>query len=178
MLEAWAGPLPTSALAKVPRGCSGPGSTSSDGPSGAPDVATLLLSIVVPMVTMMAQSVTSTMQKASHRQRSPPSSLPPSSPPPSSSPPYSSSPPPVQDELDIFLEAFGCAKEISEECIDMMSVGLKAGYYTPDAISEDSLPFERLKVLTGLPEGQVYALRKFARAWCGKVDAKRAKRSH
>ena len=155
----------------MPRGCSGPGHASSDGPSGPADATTLLLSTVVPMVTMMAQNVTSSMQRASRHNRSPPSSLPPSS------PPWDSSPPPaIQEELDVFLQAFGRAKDISKDSICQMCDQLKARHYTPDAISEISLPFERLQELTGLPEGQVYALRKFVRDWCGKVDTKRAKK--
>ncbi|KAG1782520.1 hypothetical protein EV702DRAFT_1192190 [Suillus placidus] len=35
---------------------------------------------------------------------------------------------------------------------------------------------ERLKEITGLMEGQVLALKKFAKQWCGKIDAKRARR--
>ena len=53
---------------------------------------------------------------------------------------------------------------------------LKARHYTPDVISEISLPFEHLQELTGLTEGQVYALRKFTQDWCGKVDTNRAKK--
>jgi hypothetical protein len=124
------------------------------------------------MVTMMAQNITSNMQGPSRHRRTA-SSLPPSSPPRDSSPP-----PAVQDELTKFLQAFGIAKDLSNDCIAELGDQLQAVHYTPDTISETSLPFERLQELTKLPEGQVYALRKFAREWCGKIDAKRAKRKH
>jgi hypothetical protein len=113
------------------------------------------------------------MQQPSHRRCSPPSSLPPSSPPRDSSPP-----PAVQDELLNFLQAFGHVKDLSHDCIIEVAEWLQAAHYTPDAISETSLPFECLQELTKLPEGQVYALRKFSHAWCGKIDAKRVKRKH
>ena len=122
------------------------------------------------MVTMMAQNITSTMQQPSLRRRRSPS-LPPSSPPRDSSPP-----PAIQDEL--FLQAFGGAKGLSDDCITEVGGRLKAAHYTPDAISEISLPFERLQELTELPEGEVYALRKFSREWRGKIDAKRVRRKH
>ncbi|KAF8968731.1 hypothetical protein BDZ97DRAFT_1755029 [Flammula alnicola] len=157
LLQAWIGPVGAAAPAKVPRGRSGPGHASSDGPSGSSDTANLLLSTIVPMVTMMAQNVTSNMQMSSRRRRSPPSSLPPSTPPRGSSPP-----PAIADELDKFLHSFGLAKGLSIDMVSDVSEKLKAAHYTPDAISEISLPIERLQELTGLPEGQVYSLRKFS----------------
>ena len=163
------------APAKVSRGRSGPGHASSDGPTGSSDPTTLLLSAVVPMVTMMAQNITSSMQQPSRRRRrhSSLSSLPPSSPPRASSPP-----PAVQDELINFIQAFGCARGLSDDCVVEVIERLDAAHYTPDAISETSLPFEHLQELTELPEGQVYALCKFSCAWCGRIDAKRVKRKH
>lgn len=174
LLQAWVGPTRLStSVAKVPRGRSGPGHSSSDGPSATPDATNLLLSTVVPMVTMLAHNMTSAMQKPSRRRHSPPSSLPPSSPPHPSSPP-----PAIEDELDLFLKAFGHSKGISDDHIEFVSDRLKAVQYSPDAISESSLSVECLRELTGLAEGQLYALRKFSREWCGKIELKRAKLTH
>ena len=158
------------AIAKVPCGHSGHRHASSDGPSGSSDTATLLLPTVVPMVTMMAQNITSTMQQPSRRHRRSPS-LPPSSPPRDSS-----LLPAIQNELDVFLQMFGHAKGISDNRITKVEEWLKAAHYTPDALAKVSLLFEHSQKLIKLPEGQVYALRKFSWEWCGKIDAKRAKR--
>lgn len=76
------------------------------------------------------------------------------------------------------MQAFGKSKGISEDAIQAACDGLKAVQYSPDSISEVSVAVDRLQQLTGLPEGQVYSLRHFARVWCGKIDAKRAKLTH
>ena len=175
MLQAWAGPrgVIAASAAKVPRGRSGPGHNTSEGLAPVPDMANLLLTTVVPMVTMMAQQTMSSLKRSSHRRRSSPSSLPPSSPPRNSSPP-----PAVEDELEVFLKAFGQSKGISAKMIEQAGDGLRAAHYMPDAISEITLSVDRLRELTQLPEGVVYSLCHFARIWCGKVDAKRPKLKH
>ncbi|GBE89883.1 hypothetical protein SCP_1702090 [Sparassis crispa] len=79
-----------------------------------------------------------------------------------------SSPPPiVEEELVHCLEAFGRAKKIPLGIIDMVLGKLFELSYSPDLLTEVSV--ERLKELTELPEGQVYALKKFAGEWCCKV---------
>ncbi|KAF9034763.1 hypothetical protein BJ165DRAFT_1533815 [Panaeolus papilionaceus] len=163
LLQAWApevSAVGSSATAKVPHGRSGPGKVTEMAavPSTISDPATLLLSTVVPMVTMMAQQTI----------------LPPSSPPVASSPP----PPALEDELSLFLDAFGRSKGISEEIIRNACLKLQLQHYSPESLSELSLSVERIQELTGFHEGEVYSLRQFARKWCGKVDAKRAKHSH
>lgn len=85
----------------------------------------------------------------------------------------SSPPPAIDDELDICLAAFQKAKSLSLEATTRILVSLRNVEYTPDAICEASP--SRLEEITGLAEGQVLALKKFARHWCGKVDAKRAR---
>jgi len=47
----------------------------------------------------------------------------------------------------------------------------------PDIIGESFVEFGRLKELTGLVEGEVYSLKKFAVEWSGKIASKRARRS-
>ena len=119
---------------------------------------------MVPVMTMLAQNMTSSSsRKRSSRHRSP-----------SSSPVRQSSPPPpVEGELDSFLKAFGEAKAISSARISIVSECLQEVHYYPDIISE--VTFDRLKELTDLAEGEVLALRKFAREWSGRMDVKRAK---
>lgn len=168
LIQSWIGPRAAStALSKVPRGRSGPGHSSPEVPAST-DATTLLLTTMVPVMAMVAQNMNSAIRRSS-RQKSPPSS-PPSSPPRNSSPP-----PPIADELQIFLEAFGRAKGIATDIISDVYERLNAVHYSPDAVSEISLSSTRLQELTGLAEGQVYSLCKFSREWCGKVDAKRAK---
>ena len=153
---------------KVSRGRSGPGLATN----GSPDITTLLLSTVVPMISMMAHQATAAHNHTRRRPLSPASSLPMSSPQPSSPAPA------IEDELDIFLSSFGRAKGISAVAIAEIGDRLAEAHYSPDALSEPTLTSEHLQKLTGLPEGQVYALRKFSRQWCGKVDIKRAKLKH
>ncbi|KAF8868520.1 hypothetical protein CPB84DRAFT_1857570 [Gymnopilus junonius] len=144
LLQAWAGPQGTIAApaAKVPRGRSGPVRSSSEGVlhPATTDPTALLLSTVVPMVTMMAQQTMSSAMnsKRSHQHPSPPSSLPPSSPPPSSSPPA------IEDELELCLESFGQSRGISEELIEKAFAALKAENYSPAVISETTLAIGRL----------------------------------
>jgi hypothetical protein len=154
---------------KVPRGLTGPGrSPFIEIPAPNPtsdNTQTLLASAMA----MMVHSMTATMQKSrAHSFRS--SSLPPSSPPRGSS-----LPPAIDDELQKFLDAFAKAKEFFKAVIDGIYERLDNTFYSPDAISKESLLISQLQELTGLPEGQVYALRKFSHAWCRKIDAKRAK---
>jgi len=170
LLQSWMGPRSASAgSSKVPRGLIGPGRSSSIKIPTANSTSDSTQTLLASVMAMMAHSMTATMQKSAVHTR-PPSSLPPSSPPRESSPP-----PALDDELRKFLDAFAKAKGLSEAVIDRVYKHLADASYSPDAISEDSLSVSRLQELTGLPEGQVYALRKFSREWCGKIDAKRAK---
>ena len=121
---------------------------------------------------MMAQQATAVHNHARRRPLSPASTLRMSSPQPSSPAPA------IEDELDIFLSSFGRAKGISAVAIAEIGDCLAEAHYSPNALSEPTLTSEHLQKLTGLPEGQVYALRKFSRQWCGKVDIKRAKLKH
>lgn len=124
------------------------------------------------MIIMMAQQAAETCKISRECPRSPVSSLPTSSPQPSS-PALA-----VKDELSIFLNSFGRAKGILANVIAEIGDRLADAHYSPDSLSEPSLTSDRLQELTGLPEGQVYALRKFSRQWCGKIDVKRAKLKH
>ncbi|KAI1788252.1 hypothetical protein LXA43DRAFT_894915 [Ganoderma leucocontextum] len=88
----------------------------------------------------------------------------------------SSPPPNVHEELTRCLERFGRERGISLETIDDMIGALASLSYTPDSIAE--VPIERLQQLVpNLEEGQVYALKNYARAWYGRVVTKRARRS-
>jgi len=156
--------------AKLSHSRSGPGHIRAvDSPS---DTTALLMSTVVPIIAMMAQKAGET-HEACHSRRSRSRRYSPSL--PTSSPQPSSPPPAIEDKLGIFLNAFGRAKGISSDTIDEMGNHLAVA---SDAISESTLTLERLQELTGLPEGHVFALRKFSCQWCGKIDTKRAKVKH
>lgn len=132
------------------------------------DATALVLAAVLPVIGMMAQNVagSGTTSRSKRRRSLTPLSSPicPSSPPPA-----------VEDELDIFVAAFGKAKNISEDVLTVAGNGLGRAHYMPDVLFEDSVSFDCLQDLTGLAEGQVHALRKFSREWSGKIAAKRAK---
>ncbi|KAJ7265796.1 hypothetical protein C8J57DRAFT_1511552 [Mycena rebaudengoi] len=101
----------------------------------------------------------------------------PFAPPPARSPlPPSSPPPAIEDDLDAFMDAFSRAKNMPDVVIDAAKIGLRDACYTPDILCEPSITFERLKDLTGLAEGEVHQLKKFARQWSGKIEGKRARR--
>lgn len=170
LLQSWVGPQ-GSLITKLSRTRSGPIRGSLDASPAPTDTTSLLLTAVVPAVTMMAYNMSETMKKSSKRARSP---LPPSSP----LGPCSSPPPAVENELKVFLTSFAAAKGISSATIQDIFERLQDAQYDPDAISEMTLSNKHLQEITGLAEGQVYSLRKYARQWCGKIEAKRAKRKH
>jgi hypothetical protein len=97
-------------------------------------------------------------------------------PAPTVSPERLSSPPPaVEDELTACLKAFGEKRALSLDTMDKALATLEEVAYTPDIMGE--ITAQRLQDLTGFAEGHAIALRKFSREWCGKIDAKRARRS-
>ncbi|KAJ6629679.1 hypothetical protein B0H10DRAFT_1939655 [Mycena sp. CBHHK59/15] len=90
------------------------------------------------------------------------------------SPMQASSPPPaVEDELDVFMDAFCHAKNIPDVTINKAKDQLRESRFTPDILCESSVTTERLQELTGLAEGEVHQLKKFACQWTGKVEGKR-----
>lgn len=168
LIQSWVGTATSGHTSSTKsRGRSGPGPFNSDTASqaGAADTTNLLLTTVVGM---MAQNMNASMSKNSKHHSTPPSSpIRPSSPlVPSAAEPH----------LLAFLEAFGRAKKLPEEAVISAFDNLERARYTPDILHEAGVSAERLQQLTGLAEGDVYALKKFAREWCGKVDSKRSKR--
>ncbi|KAJ7656073.1 hypothetical protein DFH06DRAFT_1411823 [Mycena polygramma] len=170
LLSSWTGGRTSSVLVK-PRGRSGPhaavppASTSTTGN----DTAALLLTTVAPMMAMVMQNLANnTLQPA------PPAPAPLA--PPRSPAPPSSPPPAVEDELDVFMGAFRRAKKLSDAIIDNATSRLRENRYSVDILSEASVTSERLQELTGLAEGEVHQLKKFARQWSGKMEGKRARR--
>jgi len=148
-----------------PHGHLGPNPCAPDNTSEL--TATLLLSMMIPVMMMMAQNMATSMSKSSRHL------TPPSSPICQYSPP-----PPIEDELTVFLDAFSHAKNISSSVLSTAQEQLCDAHYTPDVIHEASVSVHCLQELTGLAEGEVYSLKKFSWEWCGKVKAKRAKRRH
>lgn len=71
------------------------------------------------------------------------------------------------------MNAFAAAHALSDDVLNRAVDGLNEVCYTPDIMGD--VTAEQLQSLTGLPEGHAIALRKFAREWCGKIDAKRAR---
>jgi len=88
-------------------------------------------------------------------------------------PPDSSSPLPHQeDELHLCLEAFGHAKSIATEAIEVAVEGLAEKHYTADALS--FVGVQQVAEITQLAEGEAASLLKFSKQWSGRVDQKRA----
>jgi len=86
----------------------------------------------------------------------------------------SSPPPAIEDILAACVNTFAAARVLSEDVLNRAVDGLDKVCYTPDIKGEVTV--EWLQSLTGLPEGHAIALHKFAREWCGKIDAKCARR--
>ncbi|KAJ7442061.1 hypothetical protein B0H11DRAFT_1932564 [Mycena galericulata] len=167
LLTIWTGS--TSASTSKPRGRSGPFPTHPPAPSSSSDTTNLILTSMVPVMAMMAQNMASNIPRAAIPA---PAILPaPRSPIQASSPP-----PAVEDELDVFMDAFRRAKNIPDVTIDKAKDQLRESRFTPDILCESSVTTERLQELTGLAEGEVHQLKKFARQWTGKVEGKRARR--
>jgi hypothetical protein len=87
----------------------------------------------------------------------------------------SSPPPAIEDELIICMRSFGASRIISAATIADATAKLEEVAFTPDIMGE--VTASRLQELTSFAEGHAIALRKFSRDWCGKVDAKRARRA-
>ncbi|KAJ6622608.1 hypothetical protein B0H10DRAFT_2214248 [Mycena sp. CBHHK59/15] len=137
--------------------------------SSPSDTATLLLTSMVPVVAMMVQNMAGNIPRTA----GPAPIAPPSAP---ASPVCASSPPPaIEDELDVFMNAFRCAKNLKDAIIDDTRAGLHRAHYSPDVLSETSVTIECLQELTGLQEREVHQLKKFAGQWSGKMDGKRAR---
>lgn len=142
-----------------PRGVQGPHAMPTNENSGL-DFSALLTQFAGPVVKSLA---TIAMTHLS-----------PSSPVPGPSSERLSSPPPaIEDELVSCLHAFGASRKISDVIRDTAIANLDEAAFTPDIMGE--VDVGRLKELTGLAEGHTIALRKFARQWCGKIEAKRAR---
>lgn len=166
LLTAWTGAISSGASTSKPRGRTGalPAQHLATSSASTSDTATLLLTSMVPAVmAMMTQNLAG--------------NLPRTLPAPPRSPAIPSSPPPaIEDDLDIFMDAFRRAKRIPANIIDDATARLRDGRYTPDILCEASVTTERLTELTSLAEGEVHQLKKFAREWSGKMEGKRARR--
>ncbi|KAJ7488779.1 hypothetical protein B0H11DRAFT_2405873 [Mycena galericulata] len=169
LLAAWTGGS-TSASTSKPRGRGGPYPAQLQSGSAGDNTVNLLLTTMAAVIAMMAQNMAGNVLA--------PAPLAPLAPPaPPRSPVQASSPPPaIEDDLDVFMDAFRRAKNLSHALIDDAKTGLRDAHYSPDILCEASVTSERLKELTGLAEGEVHQLKKFARQWSGKMEGKRARR--
>ncbi|KAJ6574549.1 hypothetical protein B0H19DRAFT_1371553 [Mycena capillaripes] len=148
-----------------PRGRTGPSPAVQPVATSSNDTANLLLATLGPVMAMMAQNMGVSTRT--------PANLPVAA----RSPERASSPPPdVDNELEVFMELFRVAKKIPSSVIVDAIARLRPGQYSPDVLCEPSVTTERLGELTGLAEGQVHQLKKFARQWSGKIEGKRARR--
>ncbi|KAF8147039.1 hypothetical protein K438DRAFT_1990008 [Mycena galopus ATCC 62051] len=169
LVTKWTG-VNTAESTSKPRGRTGPfPAQSSAMGSAASDTTNLILTTMVPVMAMMAQNMANNVS-------TPTAGIPPVPRAPPSPVQASSPPPPVEDDLDVFFDAFCRAKNIPSGHMDAARAHLRDAFYTPDILSEQSVTSERLQELTGLPEGSVLQLRKFARQWSGKIEGKRARR--
>jgi hypothetical protein len=163
LLQTW---TTVSATVGKPRGRAGQNSISA--PSSSPsahDSSALLLASIASMVSQNMQP------KNSHKRHY-------YSPTSSSSPVHPSSPP-QPNELGNFLEAFGKRHRINDDMLEMAKTALQTACFMPDIITEDTVTIGRLKELTGFGEGEVHALKKFARKWSvTKSSSKQVKYHH
>ena len=101
------------------------------------------------------------------------------SPPNGPLPPFhcalSSPPPDIEHELEACLTSFGRSKALADNIINIAIERLSTLGYTPDVLADTDISNERIGEVSGLLEGTVSALRRFAREWCGRVAAKRAR---
>jgi len=147
-------------------------------------IITLATPLIVTLLTKQINAISappapSTPRRASKRTAnvldSPPSSPSPSTPPLPFHRAPSSPPPDVEHELIACMTSFGRSKALSDAAINVAIEGLSALGYTPDVLASTDTSNKRIEEVSHLPEGTVCALRGFARKWCGKVSAKRAR---
>jgi len=166
------------------RGRTGPRGQGSD--QGESDT-TRLISAVIPLITSFSQNMVPLRQNdvlqtpsKPHLKRTFDAFYVPRTPSKSQASqqdgPPTSPLPPVETELQLFVTAFGKAKSLDENTVDLIFKGLQDKDYSPDSL--DILTIDRASHLTGLSEGKAAALLKFARDWNGRVDRKRAKLTH
>jgi hypothetical protein len=172
LLAEWNG-TPKVPHAPKPRGLRGPTSAASASVSASgtdvADFGSALLTCATPWLKSIASAaVASLVPPAPEFSRN-------LHPPTRDTERLSSPPPAIEDELAVCMKAFAASRVISVDLLDKAVDGLDEVCYTPDIMGD--VTAERLQSLTGFPEGHAIALRKFARDWCGKIDAKRARRT-
>lgn len=164
LLAEWKGVKNTLQLA-VPkaRGMNGPRPALASG-DPLSEIGTILTACATPFLKSLATTALSSLALTSSSLHNPARDA----------ERLSSPPPALEDELAACMNAFAVARGMAVDSLNKAVDGLDEVCYTPDIMGE--VTFECLQALTGLPEGHAIALRKFAREWCGKIDAKRARR--
>lgn len=136
------------------------------------DPSALLVSAVLPFVTMAMQTMQQQLHPASHPSRAAPAR----SDNNISNPDRASSPlPPIENELTACFKEFGRVKAINTASITAAIEGLHDAGFSPNTL--DSPSVAHIQELTGLPKSQVYQLQKYANIWSGKIDRKRTRRA-
>ena len=84
-----------------------------------------------------------------------------------------SPPPPVGEELKVFLD--DCFKEIqvTPDVVDRVFKTLSEQGYTPEALGHRNLDQDKIALLTGLPDGAVTSIHVHAEEWCKDNRAKK-----
>ncbi|KAJ7330944.1 hypothetical protein DFH08DRAFT_815028 [Mycena albidolilacea] len=134
LLSSWTGSTSSQSMSK-PRGRSGPypSQSSAGSSSAAADTTNLILTTMVPVMAMMARNMASNVS----------TSVAVAPPPVPRSPVQASSPPPaIEDDLDVFMDAFRRAKNIPTALIDVAKGHLHGACFTPDILSEPSVTVE------------------------------------
>ena len=87
-------------------------------------------------------------------------------------------PPNIEDELESCLVTFGRSKALVDTIIYAAITKFSTLGFTPDVLADnDSISSKHIQEVSGLPEGTIAALRKFAHNWCGQLEVKRARTS-
>lgn len=166
LLQAWLGQTTATASAK-PRGRNGPHADGSAA-GGSDDLKAVAAALLAVAAQQAAATAAATAAAAP-----PPRVFAAAALPAGRDDPRSSPPPALDEELASCLHRFGVLYKLSADAVDRAVRGLDEASYSATSIEEAEVT--RLKELTGLPEGQVLNLKRYARKWCGKVEDKRAR---
>ncbi|KAJ7069391.1 hypothetical protein C8F01DRAFT_1326188 [Mycena amicta] len=171
LLRSWGCRVTSIASGSRPRGRNGPNAIVQPVPAAPPastnDTTNMLM--LMMMQTMAKQQGIDLPSKTA-------SAAAPLADPPSPPAPTSSPPPPVSDELELCMNAFQQNRNIPHHIVALATAKLRDLCFTPGELCDEDITMERIMEITGMTEGVVRQLRKYAARWMGKVEAKRVRR--
>jgi len=88
----------------------------------------------------------------------------------------SSSPPPVEEEMEAYLESFKVTRKVPEDELNIAKQQLLAEDFTPDVLGDSSMSIARIQELTGFREGRSRQLKRDADLFAKKISVKRQRR--